>query len=123
MLDHAIYPHPNTRKVTLHTLSFVRQLLDPGASVLDVGCGEGWVLAELAAAGHPVKGLDIVDIRRAPLAAFALYSGTTLPCADQSFDLVMLNFVLHHLPNEEKPKLMREAIRVARKRLFVLEDT
>jgi len=123
MLDPSLYPHPNTRKVTLHTLSFVRPLLEPGMSVLDVGCGEGWVIGELASDKHPVKGLDIVDIRRAPTDDFALYSGTTLPCPDQSFDLVMLNFVLHHLPNEEKPKLLREAMRIARKRIFVLEDT
>ena len=122
MLDPSLYPHPNTRLVTQHTLSFVRPLLQPGFSILDVGCGEGWVLGELAS-DHEVMGLDIVDIRRSPLQKFALYRGTELPCADASFDLVMLNFVLHHLPNEDKPHLLKESIRVAKRSIFIMEDT
>ncbi|HEX6839869.1 MAG TPA: class I SAM-dependent methyltransferase, partial [Polyangia bacterium] len=65
----------------------------------------------------------IVDIREAPLENFALYEGTKLPCADRSYDVVLLNFVLHHLPNEDKLKLLAEARRIARRRLFVFEDT
>ena len=122
MLDPALYPHPNTRLVTHHTLSFVRPLLEPGFRVLDVGCGAGWVLGELSSE-HEVMGLDIVDIREAPLKNFALYEGTKLPCADRSYDVVLLNFVLHHLPNDDKLKLLAEARRIARRRLFVFEDT
>jgi SAM-dependent methyltransferase len=90
--------------------------------VLDVGCGEGYVLAELAAA-HEVMGVDIVDLRATELPRFALYDGLHLPCADGSFDAVLLAFVLHHVPNDLKPALVREARRVTRRTLVVLEDT
>lgn len=119
-----VYPEPNTRLATEHTLSFVRPLLQPGDKVLDVGCGAGYVLAELAAA-HEVTGIDIVDSRdpALPQFPFARYDGLTLPFPDQSFDVVLLVFVLHHVPNPLKPKLFAEVRRVARRHIVVLEDT
>src|SRR5947207_10939845 len=94
-----IYPPGNVRKETMHTLSFVRPVLRAGDSVLDIGCGDGWVLAELAEQ-HEVMGVDIVDLRKVELPEFALYDGVSVPCADASFDIVLLTFVLHHVPNE-----------------------
>src|SRR5262249_16614533 len=117
-----IYPPGNVRKETEHTLSFVRPVLRPGDRVLDIGCGEGWVLAELCGA-HDVMGVDIVDLRRAELPRFAfdLYDGLQVPCADSSFDVVLLTFVLHHVPNENKAPLLREAQRITRRNIVVLE--
>ncbi len=117
------YPPGTLAYVTAHTLSYLRPALEPTSSVLDVGCGEGWMCAELAAAGHRVTGVDIVDVRRTELPSFQLWNGEVLPFADESYDVVALVFVLHHLPNRLKPTLLREARRVARRRLFVLEDT
>lgn len=118
------YPEPNTRLATEHTLSFVRPLLQPGFSVLDVGCGSGYVLAELAAE-HAVTGIDIVDSRPADLPPFdfARYDGVHLPFPDRSFDVVLLVFVLHHVPNALKPQLFDEVRRVARRHIVVIEDT
>jgi len=108
----------------MHTLSFVRPALRPGDRVLDIGCGDGWVLAELATE-HEVMGVDIVDLRRKELPPFGfeLYDGLQVPCADGSFDVVLLTFVLHHVPNDRKPQLVREARRVTRRNVVVLEDT
>jgi SAM-dependent methyltransferase len=116
------YPSRSLRHVTAHTLSLVRPALEPGWSLLDVGCGSGFVAAELAAE-RPVLGLDIVDARRAPLADFARWDGLRLPCADGSWDAVLLAFVLHHVPDERKAAVVAEARRVARRRILVLEDT
>ena len=118
------YRSQTVRKETLHTVSLVASHLRPGASVLDVGCGEGLVLEELRARGAgEVFGVDIVDLRGDRGLPFGLYDGTTLPFGDGRFDLVMLNFVLHHVPDERKRTLLREALRVSRGAVFVVEDT
>lgn len=120
-----IYPEASVRKETFHTLSFVRPALRPGDRVLDISCGGGFVLAELAKEGAvgDVMGIDIVDLRAAPLDAFTLYDGKTIPLADDSYDVALLTFVLHHVPNELKAPLVAEARRVARRAVVVLEDT
>ena len=97
------YRSGTIRKETLHTVSLLTPHLGPGASVLDIGCGEGYVLDELQARGVAgVQGVDIVDIRRNKDYPCRLYDGQTLPFLDRSFDLVVLSFVLHHVPNERK---------------------
>ncbi|HEX3696672.1 MAG TPA: class I SAM-dependent methyltransferase [Polyangia bacterium] len=118
------YHSETVRKETRHTVSLVTPHLSPGMSVLDVGCGEGYVTDMLRGRGTgEVFGVDIVDLRRDKSGVFRLYDGRTLPFPDDRFDVVMLNFVLHHVPDELKIGLIREALRVARVKLFVLEDT
>jgi SAM-dependent methyltransferase len=118
------YRSQTVKKETLHTVSLVAPHLDRGMTVLDVGCGEGFVGEELCARGvREAWGVDIVDLRADKTTPFRLYDGRTLPFADGRFDLVMLNFVLHHVPNELKIGLLREALRVTRGKVFVLEDT
>jgi SAM-dependent methyltransferase len=116
------YPPGTARRLTMHTLSCVRPALRRGDAVLDIGCGEGFVLAELAD-DHDVMGVDVVDLRATALPRFAVYDGLRVPCPDQSFDVVLLAFVLHHVPNDRKATLVREACRVARRTIVVLEDT
>jgi SAM-dependent methyltransferase len=118
------YHSQTVRKETLHTVSLVAPHLDRGMSVLDVGCGEGYVAEELRARGvGEAWGADILDLRRDKSGPFALYNGRQLPFPDERFDVVMLNFVLHHVPDELKIGLVREALRVTRGKLFILEDT
>jgi SAM-dependent methyltransferase len=40
-------------------LDYVRDAVEPGASILDLGCGAGRLITALADAGHPVTGVDI----------------------------------------------------------------
>jgi ubiquinone/menaquinone biosynthesis C-methylase UbiE len=118
------YRSKTVKKETLHTVSLLTPHLAPDASVLDVGCGEGYVLDELRARGFAnVQGVDIVDIRGNQHYPFRLYDGATLPFPDRSFDLVVLSFVLHHVPNERKLGLLEEALRVSRAKVVVVEDT
>jgi len=112
------------KRETLQTVSLLTPHLEPAASVLDIGCGEGYVLDELAARGVVnLQGVDIVDIRRHKDHAFSLYDGETLPFPQRSFDLVVLSFVLHHVPNEKKLALLDEALRVSRAKVVIVEDT
>ena len=119
-----VAPSWSSRRDIKHTLSLLTPQLRPDDSVLDVGCGTAHVTAAIAATGHAdTWGIDIVDCRRAALPNFALYDGLAIAFPDQRFDVVILAFVLHHVPNELKPKLVAEARRVCKRSLLVLEDT
>ena len=118
------YRSQTVRKETLHTASLVAPHVARGASVLDVGCGEGYVLEELAAHGAgELFGVDVVDIRREKARPFRLFNGVDLPFSDARFDVVVLSFVLHHVPDARKCALLREALRVCRGTVVIVEDT
>lgn len=115
----------NVHKDTMHTVSLVDECIREGDCVIDIGCGEGFVLWQLAERYRLSRavGIDIVDIRSIPIPEFFLYDGRYIPMEDDCFDLAMLNFVLHHVPNERKAELLKEARRVSRRCVFVIEDT
>ena len=118
-----LYGSRIVRREARHAAGLAAPFLPPNAAVLDVGCGEGYVGAELVERGANVVLADIVDFRRCPALPFHLYDGRHLPFAAGTFDMVMLNFVLHHVPNDDKAALLGEAARVSRRWLFILEDT
>jgi SAM-dependent methyltransferase len=80
-----------------------------GKSVLDFGCGHGYVLGHYARHGAHVSGLDVTD-RAVELSrsrfdllgltgSFAVTDGTSAPFDDESFDIVCSMGVLHHIPD------------------------
>jgi ubiquinone/menaquinone biosynthesis C-methylase UbiE len=82
------------------------------------------VLEELAARGAgELFGVDVVDIRREKTRPFQLFDGVQLPFSDGRFDVVLLSFVLHHVPDDRKCALLREALRVCRGTVVIVEDT
>ena len=88
-----------------------------GESLLDVGCGGG----ALGGALVDVKGLEVrgleTNVREGCPIPVDAYDGESIPQGDNSVDNVLLADVLHH---EENPaRLLREAARVARKRVIV----
>ncbi|EME69320.1 methylase [Paramagnetospirillum caucaseum] len=96
----------------------IAALLPQGASVLDVGCGNGLV-ESLMLRRRPDLSAQGVDIRIRPecLIPAREYDGKTIPLADDSVDYAMIIDVLHHTDDPEV--LMREACRVARKGLVI----
>ncbi len=82
-----------------------------GLSVLDVGCGNGYVLSRYARNGAEVSGVDMsetaVDLTRKRFAleglngSFDAVDGMHLPFSDDSFDIVCSMGVLHHSPTPE----------------------
>jgi len=114
-----------------HIVAMCRAL-DP-ATILEVGCGDGAVLAELAERGFG-KELHGVEISSSGVAAgqaranprlrsIARFDGYSLPFADKSIDLVFSTHVLEHVEHERP--FLRELARVGRT-AFVevpLEDT
>ena len=120
--------------VTLLTLGrerrFREQLLqfahlEPGESVLDIGCGTG-TLAMAAkrkvGASAAVHGIDAAPemiaraqskARRAALdIAFEVATAQSLPFNDSRFDVVLSTVMLHHLPRVGRQQALREARRV-----------
>lgn len=87
------------------TESFARLGIQPGAKVLDVGCGAGWTSAFLAETGFKVTGVDIVpqNIKIAKQRAKNRGFGSTFIVGDmdslqinQKFDAVLIFDALHH---------------------------
>lgn len=89
-----------------------------GLAVLDLGCGEGYGTAELAATARLAVGLDLdaPTLARArarypgPQVAWAAGQAEALPFAGGAFDLVCCFQVLEHLP--DPARLLAEARRV-----------
>lgn len=83
-----------------------------GRHVLDVGCGNGYVLSRFAAEGAHVYGVDLTEAgvglcrRRFELRGlhgqFTVGSAEDLPYPDDTFDVVCSMGVLHHTPDTQK---------------------
>lgn len=83
-----------------------------GKAVLDVGCGNGYVLANYARLGARVSGVDItraaIDLSRQRFALsglngdFQVANAEQLPFPDGVFDCVCSMGVLHHTPDTAK---------------------
>lgn len=102
----------------------------PYASLLDVGCGTGFLI-DLLTRQHPAQytGLDLSPemIRMAKLkqihgAEFVIGSADSLPFPDAAFDIVTCSQSFHHYPYQEKA--MSEVLRVLKPGgLYILSDT
>ena len=91
--------------------------LPRGESLLDVGCGAG-TLGEALAESHgiEVSGLE-TNVREGCAIPVHQYDGKSIPLAKGEVDNILIADVLHH--EEEPDQLLREAARVARKRVIV----
>ena len=100
--------------------------LSPGDSFLDLGSGTGLVARRLATVtGARATGCDLHEFsNRIDLPYLRQEDPLHVPAGDRSFDTVVMCFVLHHIPQwEDQLVVAAEAMRVARKRVLVLEDT
>jgi|GEM_PF-2014902 len=97
----------------LDTYQFVQSMLPhPAQTILEVGCGNGYLSLELARDGHEVLGIDvspdIIEVAERSSAAHPQPSGfgslrylcadvNTWQAPEASFDCVIFNRTFHHL--------------------------
>jgi ubiquinone/menaquinone biosynthesis C-methylase UbiE len=93
--------------------------------VLDVGTGTGVFAQEFSKHKLFVLGMDINPImlpaarRYVPVGSFSVAAAERLPFANARFDLVFMGLLLHE--SDEQVKVLREAHRVTRNRVGILE--
>jgi len=103
------------KQMCLDCQGFIKE----GSKILDLGCGSGIAAREFQDFFKAkVIGIDIRDNRLVPI-PFQIFDGKNLPFENDSFDIVLINYVLHHC--EDPETLLREAKRVA-KRIIIFED-
>ncbi|MCC6300511.1 MAG: methyltransferase domain-containing protein [Anaerolineales bacterium] len=98
--------------------------IQPGQSVLDLGCGTGTlaIMAKQTAPDADVTGLDAdpemlkvarfkSDLQSAPV-KFDVGFANELPYPDASFDRVLSSLMIHHLKTLDKRQTAREIFRV-----------
>ena len=105
---------------TARLAQFFGELLPHGASVLDVGCGDGTpaVLIKQRRPDISIEGIDLVPYPDAKIPV-EKFDGRHIPRGDKSVDAVIFIDVLHH--TDDPTILLREAKRVAR-RCVVVKD-
>jgi ubiquinone/menaquinone biosynthesis C-methylase UbiE len=100
--------------------------LEDGEEVLDVGCGDARLLRDLGLFRSLKRRVGIdVDLPGAPEPGIEVgaYDGQSLPFADRSFDSVVFGYFLHYLTRDHAVRLLKEGCRVARRNVFVLDDS
>jgi SAM-dependent methyltransferase len=106
---------------------FVKYVLDhvpKGAKVLDASCGRGHLARKLKAEGYKVEGTEISrwlidnELRDFPVRNLAYSEFDQI--GDDSFDVVLSNDVLEHLPGKEAvEEAVRHLVRISRGHLAV----
>lgn len=103
--------------------------LDSSSRVLDVGCGKGFLLAELQSLlpGITVAGVDVSSYalaksHRSVTKFLRLGDASKLEFRDGSFDLVLSINTLHNLYCYDLASALSELERVARKKFVVVES-
>jgi len=119
-----IYQRLLERRIKIYrarwTYRRIKDWIEPGDRVLNLGAGD-CRLDFLVRENGPgeIVSMDVDDFNETSL-KLTLYDGLHIPFQDESFDVVLLIFILHHA--KEPDKVLREAKRVTRKRIVVFED-
>lgn len=90
-------------------------------SFLDLGCGDG-ITAEFVNKYFPAMKYDGIDIseksveiansRKTLSSSFRVYDGYTIPFKNNTFDVVFMACVLHHILPSKRRRIIRECRRV-----------
>ena len=97
-------------------------------SILDVGAGSGELLRELTKWFGGRATLTGVEINETAARSFksggiaaVLADGLRLPFETDSFDAVFCTLFLHHLSDDDAPRLLAEMARVSRGRIYAID--
>jgi ubiquinone/menaquinone biosynthesis C-methylase UbiE len=109
-------------ELMVNVVEFAGKRLGSDGKILDIGCGGGWTLNELAQCGVEPKRLHGVDLiearvdvarRRLPATDIRLADASKLPFSNGEFELVLLLTCLSSMPNHDSVRrALAEANRV-----------
>lgn len=88
-------------------------------TILDIGSGNCALNLQIKNSGYEITGLDILNKSAFKEIKPVIYDGSKLPFDDNSFEIVQIITVLHHIKNPEE--IIKEAKRVGRK-VIIMED-
>lgn len=112
------------KRNTDRKISIISRFVGSSGTLLDFGCGD-LSLAKRLYQKNPhmgITGVDVVDFGvRYSKIKFRCYDGNRIPFGDKTFDIVLCYHALHHCHNPVFA--LRECIRVAKKRLLIIEPT
>jgi len=90
----------------------IARMIPRGSEVLDIGCGNGFIAHHLSAMlGTDVVGIDVAKATEAPI-DYRSNDGARFPVENNSFDAVLLCYVLHH--TQDVGAVLSEVQRVLR---------
>jgi SAM-dependent methyltransferase len=118
----AVHEQAVLHRRVVRLAELLAEFLPVGASVLDVGSGDGQIDAQLLRKRPDltIEGVDLA-VRQATGIPVKAFDGEHLPYPDASFDTVMFVDVLHH--TIDPLVLLREAARVARNSVVLKDHT
>ena len=104
--------------------------IKPGDSILDIGCGKGFLLYELTQVvpGVKVTGIDIsnyaIENAKEDVRSFLqIANANSLPFPDRSFDLVISITTLHNLHCYDLELALKEMERVGKKHKYLCVES
>lgn len=116
-----------------YKVKIVKDVLDePAEKILDFGCGDGISCAffnkyfpnsTITGIDVSLESIKIAINKQIPNASFIHYKNEKLPFKDESFDVVFIACVLHHINKQNHRNLINELKRVLKKNgeLFIFE--
>ena len=123
------YYHPRFWQDTVKRFQDYYNLPD-NASILDVGCGKGFMLYDFkqlmpqcSITGIDISEYAIANAKEEVKPYLTLGNAKELPYSDNSFDLVICINTVHQLPPEECKQSIREIQRVTRGNAFMTVDS
>ncbi len=96
-------------------ITILQRATDLGSSkVLDIGTGSGYIISEISKYCKEAHSVDLEDERKIKSRyRFAKVNDESLPYPNDSFDIVISNYVIEHIHNQKKH--LDEAHRVLKK--------
>lgn len=122
-ISHAILEKSSRIRKAAKIQAIMNEVTDfTKAKILDVGTGSGQIAHEFSKTARKVSSIDVVDERRQKGGYnFYISKDDALPFKSNSFDIVVANHVIEHIPNQKT--VTQEMIRVLKPGGFLYLST